>query len=363
MLEKLKSMLTKKAEQGEVDETVATESVEEVKEAEPLDPEALLEVRHLQKYFPVGEDFFGRPTNYLKAVDDVSFKIKEGTTLGIVGESGCGKTTLGRTILRLHPATSGEIYFKGIDINTLGTKELNALRPEMQIIFQDPYSSLSPRMPIGEIIGEAVAEHGLVPREQLKSYVLDIMKKCGLPYHYYERYPHEFSGGQRQRICIATALALQPKFVVCDEPVSALDVSIQAQIINLLRDLQKEMGLTYIFISHDLSVVEHISDYIGVMYLGSMVEYGSTADIFENPMHPYTEALFSAVPVPDPKMKMNRIILSGDIPSPINAPTGCKFHTRCSKCMDICKSVAPKFKDYGNGHMVACHLYSQEDEE
>ena len=323
--------------------------------------EVLLEVRNLKKYFPVGEDFFGRPTNQLKAVDDVSFTVKAGTTLGIVGESGCGKTTLGRTILRLHPATSGEIFFKGIDINKLKTKELNKLRPEMQIIFQDPYSSLSPRMPIGEIIGEAVAEHKLVPQSELKSYVLNIMKKCGLPYHYYERYPHEFSGGQRQRICIATALALQPKFVVCDEPVSALDVSIQAQIINLLRDLQKEMGLTYIFISHDLSVVEHISDYIGVMYLGSMVEYGSTQDIFENPMHPYTEALFSAVPVPDPNVKMNRIILSGDIPSPINAPQGCKFHTRCGKCMDICKQVAPKFKDYGNGHMVACHLYAQDE--
>ena len=330
-------------------------------EKETNNVEALLEVRHLKKYFPVGEDFFGRPTNQLKAVDDVSFTVKEGTTLGIVGESGCGKTTLGRTILRLHPATSGEIYFKGIDINKLKTKELNKLRPEMQIIFQDPYSSLSPRMPIGEIIGEAVAEHKLVPKNELKAYVLNIMKKCGLPYHYYERYPHEFSGGQRQRICIATALALQPKFVVCDEPVSALDVSIQAQIINLLRDLQKEMGLTYIFISHDLSVVEHISDYIGVMYLGSMVEYGSTQDIFENPMHPYTEALFSAVPVPDPNVKMNRIILSGDIPSPINAPKGCKFHTRCGKCMDICKEVAPQFKDYGNGHMVACHLYPQDE--
>ena len=342
--------------------TVAVEeAVTAVDEVLPPDPEALLEVRNLKKYFSAGENFFGKTIRYLKAVDDVSFKIKAGTTLGIVGESGCGKTTLGRTILRLHQSTSGEIYFNGVDINKLTTKELNALRPSMQIIFQDPYSSLSPRMPIGEIIGEAVLEHGLVPKEGLKSYVLDIMKKCGLPYHYYERYPHEFSGGQRQRICIATALALQPKFVVCDEPVSALDVSIQAQIINLLRDLQKEMGLTYIFISHDLSVVEHISDYVGVMYLGSMVEYGSTDDIFENPMHPYTEALFSAVPVPDPNMKMNRIILTGDIPSPINAPKGCKFHTRCGKCMEICKEVAPKFKDYGNGHMVACHLYSQED--
>ena len=314
----------------------------------------ILEVKNLKKYFPVQTNLFGKPTKYLKAVDDVSFKIKEGTTLGIVGESGCGKTTLGRAILRLHPATGGQVLFNGIDVNSLKTKELNALRPQMQIIFQDPYSSLSPRMPIGEIIGEAVAEHKLVPKKQLKAYVLDIMKKCGLPY------PHEFSGGQRQRICIATALALQPKFVVCDEPVSALDVSIQAQIINLLRDLQKDMGLTYIFISHDLSVVEHISDNVGVMYLGSMVEYGPTAEIFEKPMHPYTEALFSAVPVPDPKLKMNRIILSGDIPSPINAPKGCKFHTRCSRCMEICKQEAPKFKDYGNGHLVACHLYPQD---
>ena len=352
-----------KMEETKVEEVVSQPSVDaRAAETErPSNSDAMLVVKNLKKYFPVETDFFGRPTKYLKAVDDVSFEIKEGTTLGIVGESGCGKTTLGRTILRLHPATSGEIYFQGKDINALKTKELNALRPFMQIIFQDPYSSLSPRMPVGEIIGEAVLEHKIVEKKDLKKYVLDIMKKCGLPHHYYERYPHEFSGGQRQRICIATALALQPKFVVCDEPVSALDVSIQAQIINLLRDLQKEMGLTYIFISHDLSVVEHISDYIGVMYLGSMVEYGSTQDIFENPMHPYTEALFSAVPVPDPSVKMNRIILTGDIPSPINAPSGCKFHTRCGRCMEICKTVAPKFKDYGNGHKVACHLYSQDD--
>ena len=327
----------------------------------PYDPDALLEVRHLSKRFPIKKSLFGKVEKELVAVDDVSFTLKAGETLGIVGESGCGKTTLGRAILKLHAPSGGRIIFKGEDITDYNVKKMRKHRTKMQIIFQDPYSSLSPRMPIGEIIGEAVAEHKLVPPEQLKSYVLDIMKKCGLPYHYYERYPHEFSGGQRQRICIATALALQPKFVVCDEPVSALDVSIQAQIINLLRDLQKEMGLTYIFISHDLSVVEHISDYIGVMYLGSMVEYGSTQDIFDNPMHPYTEALFSAVPVPDPNVKMNRIILTGDIPSPINAPKGCKFHTRCGKCMEICKEVAPKFKDYGNGHMVACHLYSQED--
>ncbi len=328
--------------------------------AEPLDPEALLEVRHLKKYFPAQKNFFGKPKTWLRAVDDVSFKIKTGTTLGIVGESGCGKTTLGRTILRLQPATGGEVYFDGKDINKLKNAEMNALRPQMQIIFQDPYSSLSPRMPVGEIIGEAVAQHKLVPRSDLKNYVLDIMRRCGLPYHYYERYPHEFSGGQRQRICIATALALQPRFVVCDEPVSALDVSIQAQIINLLKDMQDSMHLTYIFISHDLSVVEHISDRVGVMYLGSLVEYADTDEIFRNPMHPYTEALFSAVPVPDPDAHSHRIILSGDIPSPVNAPSGCKFHTRCNRCMEICSQVAPKFKDYGNGHMVACHLYSQE---
>ena len=360
------AMLAASAQQSEepvADETAQSPAEEHVPAAEehlPPDPEALLEVRHLKKYFPAAKDFFGRPTAFVKAVDDVSFKIKAGTTLGIVGESGCGKTTLGRTILRLQPATAGEIYFDGLDINKLKTAEMNALRPQMQIIFQDPYSSLSPRMPVGEIIGEAVAQHKLVPKRERKEYVLDIMKKCGLPSHYFERYPHEFSGGQRQRICIATALALKPKFVVCDEPVSALDVSIQAQIINLLKDLQEKMNLTYIFISHDLSVVEHISNQVGVMYLGSLVEYANTDDIFEHPMHPYTEALFSAVPIPDPDAHSRRIILSGDIPSPINAPSGCKFHTRCNHCMDICKEVAPKFRDYGNGHMVACHLYPQD---
>ena len=360
------AMLAASAQQSEepvADETAQSPAEEHVPTAEehlPPDPEALLEVRHLKKYFPAAKDFFGRPTAFVKAVDDVSFKIKAGTTLGIVGESGCGKTTLGRTILRLQPATAGEIYFDGLDINKLKTAEMNALRPQMQIIFQDPYSSLSPRMPVGEIIGEAVAQHKLVPKRERKEYVLDIMKKCGLPSHYFERYPHEFSGGQRQRICISTALALKPKFVVCDEPVSALDVSIQAQIINLLKDLQEKMNLTYIFISHDLSVVEHISNQVGVMYLGSLVEYANTDDIFEHPMHPYTEALFSAVPIPDPDAHSRRIILSGDIPSPINAPSGCKFHTRCNHCMEICKEVAPKFRDYGNGHMVACHLYPQD---
>ena len=228
------------------------------------------------------------------------------------------------------------------------------------MIFQDPYSSLSPRLPVGEIIGEAVRVHKIVPKSEYKDYIIDIMKQCGLQPHYFERYPHEFSGGQRQRICIAKALALRPKIVICDEPVSALDVSIQAQVINLFKDLQERDNLAYIFISHDLSVVEHISNEVGVMYLGSMVEYASKEDLFNNPMHPYTQALFSAVPVPDPDVKMNRIILEGDIPSPANPPTGCKFHTRCRECMDICKEVAPVYRDYGNGHFVACHKYPQE---
>lgn len=317
----------------------------------------LLEVKHLKKYFPLNKNFFGKPRAYLKAVDDVSFRLAAGRTVGIVGESGCGKTTMGRTVLRLYDATGGEILFEGTDLVPLKGETLRRLRPNFQMIFQDPYSSLSPRLPIGELIAEGVKVHRIVPKEDTKAYVVDIMKKCGLQPHYYERYPHEFSGGQRQRICIAKALALKPKLVICDEPVSALDVSIQAQIINLFKDLQDSDNLAYIFISHDLSVVEHISDEVGVMYLGSMMEYGKKEDIFGNPMHPYTKALFSAVPVPDPDVHMKRIILEGDIPSPADPPKGCKFHTRCSACMDICKEVPPVFKDYGNGHCAACHLY------
>ena len=319
----------------------------------------ILKVEHLKKYFPLGSNIFGKPTRYLKAVDDVSFTLEEGKTVGIVGESGCGKTTMGRTILRLYPATDGKIDFCGTDIAKLNRSKLRALRPQMQIIFQDPYSSLSPRMPIGEIIGEGVKEHRLVPKKIYKDYIMDVMRMCGLQDYYYARYPHEFSGGQRQRICIARAIALKPKMIVCDEPVSALDVSIQAQIINLLRDLQQQSGVSYIFISHDLSVVEHISDYIGVMYLGSMVEYGSKRDIFDNPLHPYTQALLSAVPIPDPDVKIKQIILTGDIPSPADPPQGCKFHTRCNRCMDICREVAPAFNDCGNGHFVACHRYGE----
>ncbi|MDE5600917.1 MAG: dipeptide ABC transporter ATP-binding protein [Clostridia bacterium] len=320
----------------------------------------LLRVKNLKEYFPIKTFFDKRKNVYLKAVDGVSFNLRQGRTIGIVGESGCGKTTLGRTILRLYEPTDGEIIFDGHHIEKIKGEALRKLRPNFQMIFQDPYSSLSPRLTVGEIVGEAVKTHKIVSKEDYKDYVVDIMLKCGLQPHYFERYPHEFSGGQRQRICIAKALALKPKLVICDEPVSALDVSIQAQVINLFKDLQEAENLAYIFISHDLSVVEHISDEVGVMYLGNMVEFGTKDDLFSNPMHPYTEALFSAVPIPDPDTKIKRIILQGDIPSPAHPPKGCKFHTRCSKCMDICSQVEPKFKDYGNGHFVACHLYSQD---
>ena len=318
----------------------------------------LLEVRNLKKYFPI-KTALGTQKGAVKAVDDVSFTIKKGTTMGLVGESGCGKSTTGRTILRLLEKTDGEVIFNGQDVNKLSKKELRELRTKMQIIFQDPYSSLSPRLPIGEIIGEAVREHGLVPKDQLDDYVTKIMLSCGLQPYHKDRYPHEFSGGQRQRICIARAIALNPDFIVCDEPVSALDVSIQAQVINLLKDLQDERDLTYLFISHDLSVVEHISDVVGVMYLGGMVEMGTTEDIFANPLHPYTKALFSAIPMPDPDVKTDRIILEGSIPSPANPPSGCKFHTRCAECMERCKTEVPKEIDMGNGHVVRCHLYDK----
>ena len=291
----------------------------------------ILEVEGLQKHFVIKTNFFGKPTHFLKAVDNVDFTVERGTTIGVVGESGCGKTTLGRTILGLYDVTGGKVVFDGHDITNLKKKQMLKYRTRMQYIFQDPYSSLPPRMTVGSIIAEAVRIHGIVPKEQVYDYVQGVMKKCGLQPQYYDRYPHEFSGGQRQRICIARALAVQHELVICDEPVSALDVSIQAQIINLLKDLQKTMGLTYVFISHDLSVVKYITDRILVMYLGNAMELGDTDEIFDNPLHPYTQALFSAVPVPDPDVKMNRIILEGDIPSPANPPKGCKFHTRCAK--------------------------------
>ena len=365
---------------------------------QPMD-KPIVEVRGLKKYFPIKSSFFKKTVGNVKAVDNVSFKIEAGTTFGVVGESGCGKTTMGRTMLRLYPITEGEVLYRGlsleklsatqlrkalpeeakatvgtdkasllayfeengININLLSTAALNKLRPDIQIIFQDPYSSLSPRLPIGEIVGEAVKEHNIVPKEEYENYISEIMKACGLQEYHKDRYPHEFSGGQRQRICIARALAMKPKIVVCDEPVSALDVSIQAQIINLLKDLQKERGLTYIFISHDLSVVQHISDNVAVMYLGSMVELSSKEELFADPMHPYTQALLSAIPVPDPSVKMNRIVLEGDLPSPANPPKGCKFHTRCSKCFERCMNEAPAFNEYKPGHFVACHLYDKDN--
>ncbi|MBQ7906686.1 MAG: dipeptide ABC transporter ATP-binding protein [Clostridia bacterium] len=329
--------------------------------AQPFDPEALLEVRHLRKAFPIKKSLTGKVQQELIAVDDVSFKLYPGETLGIVGESGCGKTTMGRTILKLHPSNGGQIIFNGQDITNIKPSKMRELRRQMQIIFQDPYSSLPPRSTVGGILSEPVEVHKIVPKAERKDYVLDLMDKCGLRDYYYERYPHEFSGGQRQRICIARALSVNPKLVICDEPVSALDVSIQAQIINLLKDLQKNLGLTYLFISHDLSVVKYISDKIGVMYLGAMVEFGKKDDIFENPLHPYTRALFSAIPNPNPDVKMNRMVLTGDIPSPANPPKGCRFHTRCPYAKEICKHIPPQYKEYGEGHFAACHLLEEQN--
>lgn len=356
--------------------------------ATPAEEEALLKVDGLKKYFAISKKLHiaapakaiterivhafnkNKPvktekiewstTTYLKAVDDVSFSVKKGTTIGVVGESGCGKTTLGRTVLRLHESDGGRVVFMGEDITHLKKKQMMKYRTDIQLIFQDPYSSLPPRMTVGSIIAEPVRVHKIVPKNEVYNYVVEIMKQCGLQPQYYDRYPHEFSGGQRQRICIARALAVKPKLVICDEPVSALDVSIQAQIINLLKDLQKSIGLTYVFISHDLSVVKYITDQILVMYLGNAMEQSETEELFDNPLHPYTKALFSAVPVPNPTVKMNRIILEGDIPSPANPPAGCKFHTRCAHCMKVCKFKQPEYVEAREGHFVACHLYNKE---
>ncbi len=324
---------------------------------EVIDTNHLLVVSHLKKYFPVATNFFGKPIKWLHAVENVSFTLDKGKTMGIVGESGCGKTTLGRTILRLYDIQGGKVIFDGNDITNLSSKEMNKFRTRIQYVFQDPYSSLPPRLPVGEIIAQPVRIHNIVPKAEVKDYVLKVMKDCGLQPHFYDRYPHEFSGGQRQRICIARALAVKPELIILDEPVSALDVSIQAQIINLLKKLQEKEGFTYLFITHDISVVKYASDEIGVMYLGDMVEKGSKEDIFAKPLHPYTEALFSAVPIADPRVKMNRVILKGDIPSPTNPPKGCKFHTRCNKCMEVCKSVEPEYIEYSPSHYVKCHLY------
>ncbi len=317
----------------------------------------VLEVIDLVKHYPIKAGVTQRVVGHVRAVDGVSFSIKAGQTFGLVGESGCGKSTIGRTLLRLTPPTSGKCIIEGKDIFSMNRKDLRAMRPKMQMIFQDPYSSLDPRMSVSEIIGEAVREHNIVSKAEYRDYVLSVMEDCGLRAFQADRYPHEFSGGQRQRICIARALALNPDLIIADEPVSALDVSIQAQVINLMRDLQEKRNLSYLFISHDLSVVEYISDMVGVMYLGTLVEMGTKEELFKHAMHPYTKALLSAVPVPNPDIKMNRVILQGDLPSPANPPKGCKFHTRCPNCMEKCKTEAPEYKDYGNGHFCACHLY------
>lgn len=318
--------------------------------------EALLEVRHLKKYFPVKSGLFNRTVGQVKAVDDISFTIQPGETFGLVGESGSGKSTVGRSVIRLSDKTGGSVRFKGIDLYALSPQDLRKLRPSMQLIFQDPYSSLNPRVRVGDAIGEALLDHGLSTKAEIRDRVLEVLALCGLSSYHVDRFPHEFSGGQRQRIGIARALILNPDLIIADEPVSALDVSIQAQIINLFRRLQETRGLTYLFISHDLSVVEHLCSRVGVMYLGSMVETASRDEIFRNPLHPYTKALLSAVPVPIPKLKRERIVLKGDIPSPANPPSGCKFHTRCPFAAAPCKEQAPEYRDAGGGHFVACHL-------
>jgi peptide/nickel transport system ATP-binding protein/oligopeptide transport system ATP-binding protein len=318
--------------------------------------EPLIEVEHLVKYFPVRGGVLMRTVAQVQAVEDVNFVVKRGETLGLVGESGCGKSTVGRLLIRLLDPTSGSIKFEGRDIATIEGAALKALRREMQIIFQDPFSSLDPRTPIGDSIGEALYVHGVKDARERQNQVLEIMHKVGLEEYHYKRYPHEFSGGQRQRIGIARALVLRPKFIVCDEPVSALDVSIQSQVLNLLKQLQREFGLTYIFIAHNMSVVEHISDRVAVMYLGKMVEITGREELYRNPQHPYTQALLSAIPVHTTRGKRERVILKGDVPSPLNPPKGCRFHPRCPVAIDICSREEPPLIDLGEGHLCACHL-------
>jgi oligopeptide/dipeptide ABC transporter ATP-binding protein len=317
----------------------------------------LIVVKNLVKHFPIRGGFFQRVVAHVKAVDDVSFTVREGETLGLVGESGCGKTTVGRSILRLIEPTSGEVYFNNIDVLKLRGKEMKDMRRNMQIIFQDPYASLDPRVPIGESVIEGLKIHNIGRGRDRFELGIETLRKVGLEDYHARRFPHEFSGGQRQRIGIARALALQPQFIVADEPVSALDVSIQSQVLNILKDLQSDFNLTYLFIAHNLSVVEHISDRVAVMYLGKMVELTDRDELFRNPMHPYTQALMSAIPIPDPNLKRERTILTGDVPSPVNPPKGCRFHPRCPAAMEHCAVQEPEFKEVKPNHWVACWLH------
>ncbi|HDR7767635.1 MULTISPECIES: ABC transporter ATP-binding protein [Bacillus cereus group] len=320
--------------------------------------ENLIEVRNLKKYFPIKKGLFDRKTEQLKAVDDLSFTIKKGETFGLVGESGCGKSTTGRSIIRLHDVTSGNVLFDGKDIASLKESELKEYRKRMQIIFQDPYASLNPSMNVFQIISEPMNIHGSYEKEEQKEIILDLLKKVGLKEEHLYRYPHEFSGGQRQRISIARALSVKPDFILCDEPISALDVSVQAQVVNMLQDIQEETGVTYLFIAHDLSMVRHISDRIGVMYLGNIVEIADSEDLYTKPAHPYTQALLSSMPEPDPtKTGKDRIILEGEVPSPLNSPSGCKFRTRCKFATEKCAQEVPKMVEIAKGHEVACHLF------
>jgi oligopeptide/dipeptide ABC transporter ATP-binding protein len=319
--------------------------------------EELLVVKNLKKYYPITGGVLGGEVGVVKAVDDVSFTVKRGETLGLVGESGCGKSTTGRSLLRLIEPTAGEITFDGVNVTTLASDEMRKMRRDMQIVFQDPFASLNPRHNIEKILEEPLIVHGIGTSAERKKRVHEMLEVVGLSSYHARRYPHQFSGGQRQRVGIARALMLNPKLIVADEPVSALDVSIQSQVLNLMQDLQRERELTYLFIAHDLSVVRHISDRVGVMYLGRIVELTTSSQLYSNPLHPYTRALLSAVPSPDPDAVRERVILQGDVPSPANPPSGCTFHTRCPHVTDECRTVRPSFQDAGEGHFVACHLY------